>query len=80
MPLSITEAKLYVFAIYNYCKSESLVIQDDYEIISRYLVLARDPIIPRADKPFKVNIHFTYDYLIHLHIHATTLSTSNMIH
>ncbi|XP_027925671.1 arogenate dehydratase/prephenate dehydratase 1, chloroplastic-like [Vigna unguiculata] len=34
-------------------------IQDDYEIISRYLVLARDPIIPKADKPFKTSIVFT---------------------
>ena len=69
-----------MFAIYSYCESESLVMQDDSEIISRYLVLARDPIIPRADKPFKVNIHFTYDDLILLHTHATTLSRSNMIH
>ncbi|WVZ00823.1 hypothetical protein V8G54_026892 [Vigna mungo] len=34
-------------------------IQDDHEIISRYLVLARDPIIPKADKPFKTSIVFT---------------------
>ncbi|KAL2986008.1 hypothetical protein AAZX31_12G182500 [Glycine max] len=36
-------------------------IQDDSEIISRYLVLARDPIIPKADKPFKTSIVFTLD-------------------
>lgn len=34
-------------------------IQDDSEIISRYLVLARDPIIPRSNKPFKTSIVFT---------------------
>lgn len=33
--------------------------QDDAEIISRFLILARDPIISRADKPFKVNIPLT---------------------
>ncbi|CAL5200553.1 unnamed protein product [Lathyrus oleraceus] len=36
-------------------------IQDDSEIISRYLVLARDPIIPKAKKPFKTSIVFTLD-------------------
>ncbi|BAT92161.1 hypothetical protein LR48_Vigan05g161200 [Vigna angularis] len=34
-------------------------IQDGHEIIRRYLVLARDPIIPKADKPFKTSIVFT---------------------
>ncbi|XVF42943.1 hypothetical protein PTKIN_Ptkin02bG0001000 [Pterospermum kingtungense] len=29
-------------------------IQDDSENITRFLVLARDPIIPRTDKPFKI--------------------------
>uniref|UniRef100_A0A5B7C139 Uncharacterized protein n=1 Tax=Davidia involucrata TaxID=16924 RepID=A0A5B7C139_DAVIN len=36
-------------------------IQDDYDNITRYLVLARDPIIPRNDKPFKTSIVFTLD-------------------
>ncbi|XAR55376.1 Arogenate dehydratase [Bertholletia excelsa] len=36
-------------------------IQDDPDNITRYLVLARDPIIPRADKPFKTSIVFTLD-------------------
>ncbi|XP_054813632.1 arogenate dehydratase/prephenate dehydratase 1, chloroplastic-like isoform X1 [Prosopis cineraria] len=36
-------------------------IQDDPEIISRYLILARDPIISRADKPFKTSIVFSLD-------------------
>ncbi|KAI9094163.1 hypothetical protein K1719_026745 [Acacia pycnantha] len=36
-------------------------IQDDAEIINRYLILARDPIIPRADKPFKTSIVFSLD-------------------
>ncbi|TKY48735.1 Arogenate dehydratase/prephenate dehydratase 1 [Spatholobus suberectus] len=36
-------------------------IQDDSEIISRYLVLARDPIIPKTDKLFKTSIVFTLD-------------------
>lgn len=30
------------------------VLQDDCGNITRFLVLARDPIIPRTDKPFKV--------------------------
>jgi len=34
------------------------MLQDDSEIISRYLVLARDPIIPRSNKPFKVKTPF----------------------
>lgn len=29
-------------------------VQDDLDIITRFLVLARDPIISRTDKPFKV--------------------------
>ncbi|XP_057727469.1 arogenate dehydratase/prephenate dehydratase 1, chloroplastic-like [Arachis stenosperma] len=36
-------------------------VQDDGEIISRYLVLARDPIIPKSDKLFKTSIVFTLD-------------------
>lgn len=36
-------------------------IQDDSDNITRYLVLARDPIIPRANKPFKTSIVFTLD-------------------
>ncbi|MED6182639.1 ADP,ATP carrier protein [Stylosanthes scabra] len=36
-------------------------IQDDCEIISRYLVLARDPMIPKSDKLFKTSIVFTLD-------------------
>ncbi|XP_028120045.1 arogenate dehydratase/prephenate dehydratase 1, chloroplastic-like isoform X6 [Camellia sinensis] len=35
--------------------------QDDSDIVTRYLVLAREPIIPRADKPFKTSIVFTLD-------------------
>ncbi|KAE9467272.1 hypothetical protein C3L33_00819, partial [Rhododendron williamsianum] len=37
----------------------SMTFQDDSAIITHYLVLARDPIIPRADKPFKTSIVFT---------------------
>ncbi|XP_052178401.1 arogenate dehydratase/prephenate dehydratase 1, chloroplastic-like isoform X1 [Diospyros lotus] len=36
-------------------------IQDDSDNITRYLVLARDPIMPRADKPFKTSIVFTLE-------------------
>ncbi|XP_022857665.1 arogenate dehydratase/prephenate dehydratase 1, chloroplastic-like isoform X1 [Olea europaea var. sylvestris] len=36
-------------------------IQDDCGNITRFLVLARDPIIPRTDKPFKTSIVFTLD-------------------
>ncbi|KAM3697193.1 hypothetical protein ACB098_06G095000 [Castanea mollissima] len=36
-------------------------IQDDFDNVTRYLVLARDPIIPRTNKPFKTSIVFTLD-------------------
>ncbi|KAH9744782.1 Arogenate dehydratase [Citrus sinensis] len=36
-------------------------IQDEPDIITRFLVLARDPIIPRTDKLFKTSIVFTLD-------------------
>ncbi|KAL5794103.1 hypothetical protein ACOSP7_002697 [Xanthoceras sorbifolium] len=36
-------------------------IQDDPDHITRFLVLARDPIMPRTDKPFKTSIVFTLD-------------------
>ncbi|KAF8043074.1 hypothetical protein BT93_A1426 [Corymbia citriodora subsp. variegata] len=36
-------------------------IQDDSDNVTRYLVLARDPIIPRTDKPFKTSIVFTLE-------------------
>ncbi|KAA8524694.1 hypothetical protein F0562_011117 [Nyssa sinensis] len=36
-------------------------IQDDSDNITRYLVLARDPIIARTNKPFKTSIVFTLE-------------------
>lgn len=36
-------------------------IQDDLENVTRFLVLARDPILPRINKPFKTSIVFTLD-------------------
>ncbi|GAB4825182.1 ADP,ATP carrier protein [Ancistrocladus abbreviatus] len=36
-------------------------IQDDPDSITRFLVLARDPIIPRTDKPFKTSVVFTLE-------------------
>nr|GMD33505.1 arogenate dehydratase/prephenate dehydratase 1, chloroplastic-like isoform X1 [Ipomoea batatas]GMD33507.1 arogenate dehydratase/prephenate dehydratase 1, chloroplastic-like isoform X1 [Ipomoea batatas]GMD38476.1 arogenate dehydratase/prephenate dehydratase 1, chloroplastic-like isoform X1 [Ipomoea batatas] len=36
-------------------------IQDDSDNVTRFLVLARDPIIPRTDKPFKTSIVFCLD-------------------
>ncbi|GLU17353.1 hypothetical protein SLE2022_337240 [Rubroshorea leprosula] len=36
-------------------------IQDDLENVTRFLVLARDPIIPRIDKSFKTSIVFTLE-------------------
>ncbi|KAK9284679.1 hypothetical protein L1049_023855 [Liquidambar formosana] len=36
-------------------------IQDDCDNITRFLVLARDPIIPRTNKPFKTSIVFTLE-------------------
>lgn len=42
-----------------YFDSIPWLIKDDFDTITRYLVLARDPIIPRATKPFKVRDIFT---------------------
>ncbi|XP_068656612.1 arogenate dehydratase 2 [Aristolochia californica] len=36
-------------------------IQDDSENVTRFLILAREPIIPRNDKPFKTSIVFTLE-------------------
>ncbi|KAM7275506.1 hypothetical protein ACFE04_017372 [Oxalis oulophora] len=36
-------------------------IQDNTGNVTRFLVLARDPIIPRTDKPFKTSVVFTLD-------------------
>ncbi|KAK3445915.1 hypothetical protein EUGRSUZ_A01119 [Eucalyptus grandis] len=36
-------------------------IQGDSDNVTRFLVLARDPIIPRTDKPFKTSIVFTLE-------------------
>ncbi|KAF6146562.1 hypothetical protein GIB67_008848 [Kingdonia uniflora] len=36
-------------------------IQDDFENISHFLILAREPIIPKADRPFKTGIVFTLE-------------------
>ncbi|KAK1568577.1 hypothetical protein Q3G72_026174 [Acer saccharum] len=36
-------------------------VQDDPGYITRFLVLARDPMIPKTDKPFKTSIVFTLD-------------------
>jgi prephenate dehydratase len=31
-----------------------VMVQDDLDNVTRFLMLARDPIIPRIDRPFKV--------------------------
>ncbi|KAL8153170.1 hypothetical protein V2J09_010930 [Rumex salicifolius] len=36
-------------------------IQDDPDSITRFIVLARDPIIPRTDKPFKTSVVFSLE-------------------
>ncbi|XP_023533838.1 arogenate dehydratase/prephenate dehydratase 1, chloroplastic-like isoform X2 [Cucurbita pepo subsp. pepo] len=36
-------------------------IQDDLGNVTRYLVLAREPIIPRTDRPYRTSIVFTLD-------------------
>ncbi|KAH9544016.1 hypothetical protein CY35_13G095700 [Sphagnum magellanicum] len=36
-------------------------IQDDLDNVTRFLILARDPIIPRIDRPFKTSIVFTLE-------------------
>ncbi|CAN1783794.1 Arogenate dehydratase/prephenate dehydratase 1, chloroplastic [Linum perenne] len=35
--------------------------EDDPDNVTRYLVLARDPIVPRTDKPYKTSVVFTLD-------------------
>lgn len=36
-------------------------IQDDLDNVTRFLILAREPIIPRIDRPFKTSIVFTLE-------------------
>jgi len=36
-------------------------IQDDLDNVTRFLMLAREPIIPRVDRPFKTSIVFTLE-------------------
>lgn len=36
------------------------IFQDDSDNVTRFLMLAREPIIPRTDKPFKVSPAFRY--------------------
>ncbi|XP_015086887.1 arogenate dehydratase/prephenate dehydratase 6, chloroplastic-like [Solanum pennellii] len=36
-------------------------IQDDSSNVTRFVMLAREPIIPRTDRPFKMSIVFTHD-------------------
>lgn len=36
-------------------------IQDDLDNVTRFLMLAREPIIPRVDRPFKTSITFTLE-------------------
>ncbi|KAI5077788.1 hypothetical protein GOP47_0007612 [Adiantum capillus-veneris] len=36
-------------------------IQDDVDNVTRFLMLAREPIIPRTDRPFKTSIVFTLE-------------------
>ncbi|GKV33095.1 hypothetical protein SLEP1_g41639 [Rubroshorea leprosula] len=40
---------------------QAVLVQDDLENVTRFLVLARDPIIPRIDKSFKTSIVFTLE-------------------
>jgi len=35
------------------------VVQDDCDNVTRFLMLAREPIIPRNDRPFKVLLLFS---------------------
>jgi hypothetical protein len=49
-----------------YFDSIPWLIKDDFDTITRYLVLARDPIMPRANKPFKVRDIFTIKILFHI--------------
>jgi arogenate/prephenate dehydratase len=36
-------------------------IQDDKDNVTRFMMLAREPIIPRTDKPFKTSIVFSLE-------------------
>jgi len=42
------------------------LIKDDFDTITRYLVLARDPIMPRTNKPFKVRDIFTIEIMFYI--------------
>lgn len=43
-----------------------ILMQDEPDNITRFLVLARDPIIPRTDKLFKVRCYFKNGILLRL--------------
>lgn len=59
-----------LFSCKGCCSVDSIpwLIQDDNDNITRYLVLARDPIMPRTNKPFKARDHlskgFCFMYLL----------------
>lgn len=38
-------------------------MQDDVDNVTRFLMLAREPIIPRTDRPFKVTFALHISYL-----------------
>ncbi len=42
------------------------LIKDDFDTITRYLVLASDPIMPRTNKPFKVRDIYHRDYVLYI--------------
>ena len=43
----------------NFVLQSTVKLQDDLDNVTRFLMLAREPIIPRVDRPFKVGIAFS---------------------
>ncbi|CAN6457509.1 unnamed protein product [Victoria cruziana] len=57
---------VYIYMLYlqnsiNLQLKISWPLQDDLDNVTRFLILAREPIIPRTDRPFKTSIVFTLE-------------------
>ena len=53
-----------VLTIYHHCSGHSYnsFLQDDCDNVTRFLMLAREPIIPGTDRPFKVSLKYTVKF------------------
>ncbi len=49
---------LFCFVLAYFMVGWFVVVQDDCDNVTRFLMLAREPVIPRNDRPFKVLLLF----------------------